>query len=56
MNREKFPLADFQLGQRNGDHETWENAAQYEIAYQLARIGDILERMAEALPSAGRGL
>ena len=53
MNREKFPLADFKLARPY--EATTEQETQYEIAYQLARIGDILERMAEALPMAGKG-
>lgn len=53
MNREKFPPQDFELGRRNGDHETWENAAQYEIAYQLAKIAEHLERITENLVVRG---
>ncbi len=52
--REKYPQRDFELGQRNGDDETWEQAAQYETAYQLARIANALEHMIEnGLPVAG---
>ena len=53
MNREKFPLADFKLAPPY--EGTGEEEARYEIAYQLARIGDILDRIAEALPMAGKG-
>jgi hypothetical protein len=55
MNREKFPPKDLKLSPRNGDFETWENAAQYETVYQLARIADALESIVEALPLAGKG-
>jgi hypothetical protein len=52
--REKYPQRDFELGRRDGDHETWENAVAYETAYQLARIANALENMIEnGLPVAG---
>jgi hypothetical protein len=52
--RDKYPQRDFELGRRNGDHETWENAATYETAYQLARIANALENMIEnGLPVSG---
>lgn len=44
MNREKFPPADFKLSPAY--ETTPERETQYEIAYQLARIGDILDRIA----------
>lgn len=47
MNRELHPQYDFDLRHRHGDDETWEQAAQYETAYQLARIANVLERMVE---------
>jgi hypothetical protein len=52
--REQYPPQDFELGRRHEDHETWEQAAQYETAYQLARIADALEHILEnGLPVAG---
>lgn len=52
--REKYPQRDFELRARNGDDETWEEAAQYETAYQRARIANALENMIEnGLPVAG---
>lgn len=54
MNREQYPPRDFDLRRRNGDEETWEQAAAYETAYQLARIAEVLENMIEnGLPVAG---
>lgn len=55
INREKFPPADFDLRHRHGDEETWEQAAQYETAYQLARIADALEHITANLENVGRG-
>jgi len=55
VNREQYPPRDFRLRQRNGDDETWEQAAQYETVYQLARIADAVENIVEALPMAGKG-
>jgi hypothetical protein len=54
--RDKYPPTDFELRHRRGDEETWEQAAQYEAAYQLARIAQALEGIRWALPSGGRGL
>ncbi len=45
MNRQQYPQRDFDLQQRNGDDETWEQSAAYETAYQLARIANALESM-----------
>jgi hypothetical protein len=54
VNREQYPQNDFSLTRRNGDLETWEQAAAYETAYQLARIANALENMIEnGLPVAG---
>ena len=55
MNREQHPQFNFDLRKRRGDEESWEQAAQYEIAYQLARIANVLESIMEALPMAGKG-
>lgn len=47
MNREKYPPTDFDLRKLRADDETWDQAQRYEVAYQLARIGDLLEKMVE---------
>lgn len=61
MNRAQYPQNDFDLRRRNGDDETWEQAAAFETAYQLARIANALENMTEnGLPvsngSVSRGI
>lgn len=54
--REQYPQVDFDLRRRHGDDETWEQAQQYETAYQLARIANALENMiANGLPVSGSG-
>jgi len=53
VNRTQYPQRDFELQRRNGDDETWEQAAAHETAYQLARIANALENMIEnGLPVA----
>jgi len=43
------PPNDFNLRSRAGDDESWEQAQQYEVAYQLARIANALESMLMSL-------
>jgi len=52
MNRQQYPQRNFDLVRRKGDNETWEQAAQYETAYQLARIANVLEGFLEKTEQA----
>lgn len=54
MNREQYHQPDFDLRKPRGDEETWEQAMQYEVAYQLARIANTLKAIQEALPEKGK--
>jgi len=55
IDRKKYPPQDFQLKEPNPEYATWEQAAMYETAFQLARISDSLDQIVNAMPNTGRG-
>lgn len=49
------PDYDLRLNSRNGDEETYQDAAAFEVARLLSVIAERLDTIADRLPSAGQG-